>query len=312
MSDVENPWGDGPPPSPVVEPPPVVVDAVTDYVRRVYGYLAGYLDHPEIGPILRAAAVEEWSPERLQGAVTATSWWRQTSAAARTWDLLASSDPATAAGRVDARYVEVRDVAGGLGVRLGDGLLRDLAARSLRLGWTSDETSQAVGNAATWDPGQQEALLTSNAGRQVTTVLADYALPLSGGAREWWTNQIVSGRSTVEQLRVYAATQAEAMFPTISDAIRRGQSVRSYVDPYLQIAADTLETDVNQIDLSDRKWLAALDVTEPGGTRRAMTFNEWAERLRSDEQYGYDQTRQAQDKAWQTGYQIARLFGKVA
>ena len=55
------------------------------FARANYGYLAGFINHPDIGPILKQAAAEDWDEARLYGAVSATEWWRNTSAAQRTW-----------------------------------------------------------------------------------------------------------------------------------------------------------------------------------------------------------------------------------
>src|SRR5690242_1146354 len=59
-----------------------------------YGYVGAILDNPEVGQVLRTAAAQGWTKERLQGAIFNTNWWRNTSASQRAWEVLKSTDPA--------------------------------------------------------------------------------------------------------------------------------------------------------------------------------------------------------------------------
>lgn len=329
--DSQYAWGDGPPPAgwgdhsnaPATTSSapattsnapgtPGSADAVTDYARATYGYLASYLDHPEIGPILRQASTEQWSQERLYGALTATSWWRTTSATARQWDEAKNSDPATAAQNIDSRTAELSARALQLGVNLSGSVLRDLAERSLRLGWNTTQIDNAVGSAAAQDPTAAQQLASSSIASNVNRLLGDYALPMSDSARTQWVNQIASGTASLEQMRSWAVAQSSAMYPSLANSIRSGVSVRQYVDPYLQIAQQTLGVSSDAMDLSDGRWLAALDVTQPGGERRPMTFDEWRRRLKTDPQYGYEYTNDARDGAYRLAANIGKMFGVSA
>src|SRR5690606_2004072 len=103
-----------------------------DYARRVYGMGAAWLDHPEVGPILKRAAAEGWSKDRLEGALSATDWWVQTTQSKRQWDALKSSDPNEAESRIGQRIAVLEDIAQELGLRLSPEQVRLVAENSLQ------------------------------------------------------------------------------------------------------------------------------------------------------------------------------------
>src|SRR5690348_11276268 len=59
-------------------------------IAEQYGYVGAILDNPEVGGLLRQAANNGWTKERLQGAIFQTNWWKTTSATARAWEVLKS------------------------------------------------------------------------------------------------------------------------------------------------------------------------------------------------------------------------------
>ena len=76
---------------------------IMDYVADHYPGMIGFFNsNPEIQAKLIEAAKWGWSPGKLQAEVQGTGWYRSTSAAARDFAILESSDPSTAQARVAA------------------------------------------------------------------------------------------------------------------------------------------------------------------------------------------------------------------
>ncbi len=86
---------------------PPAREEIARYVRETYGHMAWAIDHPEIGPILRQAAEDDWSPARLRGAINQTDWWSRTADAQRQWQALEGEDPAEATRQINQRAEEV-------------------------------------------------------------------------------------------------------------------------------------------------------------------------------------------------------------
>lgn len=68
-------------------------DGIDQKIRALYPMLVIYLDHPELGPILRQAAAEGWIPQRLEGAVQGTEWWKATHDHMRQMDHVRETNP---------------------------------------------------------------------------------------------------------------------------------------------------------------------------------------------------------------------------
>src|SRR5258708_1028556 len=118
--------------------------ATTDTARQLYGYLAAYLDDPEVGPLLQQAATEGWDASRLQGALYETNWWKTRSETARQWDALSSTDPATADLQRQQKMYEINQYALQSGARFSWDRMQEIAEHALREGWDSNRLKQAT------------------------------------------------------------------------------------------------------------------------------------------------------------------------
>jgi hypothetical protein len=70
--------------------------------------------------------------------------------------------------------------------------------------------------------------------------------------------------------------------------------VSTIFDPYRQVAARTLGVDPNSLDLTDSKWMAALQSRDPADPTkvRPMTLQEWDRYLRTEDSYGFSRSQQ--------------------
>lgn len=118
-------------------PDPRAVDAE---VRRMFGEVAAFLDHSELGPVLRKAAAEGWDTSRLFGALQQTSFWRTTGEDARKWTILKTLDPATADARAQQQTIAVAQMARDAGFEFTPEQQRYFAELSLKNGWSGQQT----------------------------------------------------------------------------------------------------------------------------------------------------------------------------
>lgn len=276
--------------------------------RERYGYVAAYLEHPEVGPILMRAAAEEWTAERLRGALGDTQWWKDTTEAQRVWDARESTDKSSADADVQAKLAELRAMAGGNALAIPDARLQTIARDALRNGWNEAQVRAALGSEVRRDP----AIIGSGTMTAFRKLAGDYAVPVTDQALSTWVADTVAGTQSQESFQAWLIGQAKSLHPTITSALDQGMTVRDYMDPYVAVAAQSLGINPNEIQLNDGKWTAALNVTDPTGARRPMTLDEWGQHIRKDSRYGWDRSREAQDQVFAFGQELGRMFGKVA
>lgn len=281
--------------------------SIDDVAREQYGYLAAYLDDPEIGPILRQAAEQNWSPQKLQGALYPTQWWQNTQSSARTWDAAYAQDPATVDAQIQQQMADLKAQAAKLGFVIDVGHLHDLARDSLRLGWDQTQIANAIG-AESFRNGK---LSTSTTMQGVRQAVSDYGIPMSDATMNDWGAKIAQGEVTTEDLRQQLVNMAKGLFPGVADQLDKGLTVRQLADPYIQLAAQTLEIGPDTIDFKDPKWSAALNGVDSKGVRRSLTLGEWSDKIKADASYGWSKTKGAQAQAFDLSDTLGKAFGKV-
>jgi peptidoglycan hydrolase-like protein with peptidoglycan-binding domain len=283
--------------------------------RQMYGYLGGYLNHPELGPILQQGAREGWTTERLQAALMSTNWWKSTSQVARQWGLLKTSDPAEATRQVQAQVGTLRTLVNteGFGDQFSDADLNALAEQFLMTGVQGDAVRpflfahvkyQGVG-APVGTAGVNMDLVKARA--------ADFLYPMTDETAFDWARKISTGQTTLDSFEVTMRNQAMSQYAYdkhITDAVSGGQTLKQVFDPYIQQAAGLLEQSPSTINLQDPKFQKMVDFVDSTGQRRAMTIAEAGDYVRSTNDW--QTTDNARGAAASAAEQILRAFGKVS
>ena len=286
----------------------LTVEDVDEIIKSAYGFSAYALEIPEVKSLLQKAANEDWDETRIKGALTTTNFWKTTSDAQRGWMALKAQDPATADRRLREQKANVQGTAKKLGFEVDDRRLDQITNLSLQWGWSAEQTQSALASEFRFDPTGKKSQLGINLKRRA----GDFVVPMSDQALQQWGQQIISGTATEEDFDAYLAEQAKSMFPGLGVALDRGITVRQYADPYVQIAAKNLEINPDSIDLTDTKWLRALNQVDPKtGERTSMSLTDWEDTLKTDPRYGWDKTKQAQRQASDLAATIAKTFGKI-
>lgn len=279
---------------------------IDTFVRQNYGQLAWALDDPEIGPILRRAAAEEWDPIKLFGAVQGTNWWKSTSAAGRTWEQLVNEDPAEAQRLVNQAAATVQNRAKSLGIPLAPGQIQGIARSAAQNGWTDaqvvDQVMRQV-NWATLEAGDLTALRDD-----VKAVASSYLVGVSDSTAQQYAARIASGEMTMQGVRSAMVKQAKSRFGWMSAQLDEGMTVRDYLQPVRDTIARELEIAPDAVDLTDSKWLGMVEVADDKGGMRAATLNEamLAARRRPE----WAETRNAQETTTNMIGMIAEVFGR--
>lgn len=162
------------------------------------------------------------------------------------------------------------------------------------------------------DPASAERQLQESR-REFEQLAGAYLIPLSEQTLDTWTRQILGGKVPEDAFRGYLVEQAKSRWPTLGAALDAGVTVAQYAEPYKQIAARELELNPAAIDFMQPKWMAPLDhVDTSTGERTTMSLSDWTNKIRSDAQYGWDETSGAREKAAQFNSELLTTFGRVA
>jgi hypothetical protein len=280
-------------------------------VQQLYGYLAWALNIPEVGDLLRNAAAQGWSQDRLKAALEGTDWWKTTSDSARTWQQKVAEDNASAQQEITNKASTIRDQLIQQGVTLDDNRIRQVAEMSLQYNWNDAETKVALDSELRRSPG----LLQSKVGTQYKALADEYFTNLADPVISRWAADSIAGVSSDEQYREYLVQNAKLAFAgnaMLQKKLTDGMTVAQFYDGYKQQAAKTLGIDPNTINFTDPKWSVAINAKQADGTLAPMTYDQWDYYLKTSPQFNYWDTTQGKQDQADAAQQIGKMFGKTA
>jgi len=305
----------GVPTAPAVEVDMGVPEAWETAAMEMYPeYYALVKNVPEISDILKKYIAEEWSETKFLAELRKTNWYKTTTASAREWDLAAGLDPATYQTKINNQAATIEQKALDLGFRLSEDKINELALNSLRLGWTDQFLTNAMGMIIVegGDPGATQ-LRQGYYGQQIRGIARDYGVSLDDNTLMSFANKMAVGEETVGSFQDYALTIAKSLYPTLSEQFDLGRTFSDLTSNYRDIAAKTLEIDANSINFTDPQWAVAVTYQpDPKtGEQRMMNLSEWGDYIRKNRAFGYEYTDDAKQKAYKVANELANLFGKV-
>lgn len=288
--------------------------AVSDAdVLARYPQLGGFLNHPEIGPVLRDAAANGWGAQELQGAIFKTDWYKTTWADFRQLELLKSTDPAEYAKVQQEAQFSISTLLRDLGVdgnRQPD-LVRILSNDWLRHGRDDWYLYQRIGDVLERKPelmSERGSIAAKKA--EYRKLAADYMLDYGEGtltklAVNEWMNR--DKRETIENR---FRQEAIKRYAHLEDMLTRGLSVRQAMQPQTTAVARVLEMNPEAIDLTQPRWRVLMEMKDPNdGKLRAMTTSEADRWARNQEEFKY--TKNARDEVYDVSMQILQAMGSL-
>lgn len=265
---------------------------------------------PELRPLFIQSITGNWTPTKFAEELHKTHWWQVTPESARLWLATSASDPAQASQQRQNTVTEYYRIAAQEGISVPLQQMASLAETGLSQGWTDAQIrDHIVGFAKQKDPltGTLDSTVS-----QLKQTASDYGVPTSDPGLFDWAKKIRSNTATMDGFTETMREHAKSMFPALSSAIDRGVTVRQYADPYAQMAAQTLEINPSDFNVTDPKWSQALQQRDKSGQMVPMTLSDWQSHMMSDPKYGWDKTRNAQADATNVVQSLGQMFGTSA
>jgi len=278
--------------------------------QRRYGYLAAFINDPELGDLLKRAGEGGWTKETLQGELYKTDWWKKNSESLRQWQLLESSDPATAKARVNAQYGNLRLIADQMGFKISDEAIRSVAKASMTMGLDEGLAKQMLFAQARFSPRGNVHGIAGSYIDQVKARAAAYGLPISEEKAFGYAKRIAMGSYTAEGVDVDLRQQARGSWSYLSDDLDRGFTVKEVLDPYIQQWSQLMEKPATEVDLADAKFRRFVEGKNDKGHRQLLSLTESADRVRQTD--SWLKTKNATDQASALSESLLAQFGKVA
>lgn len=241
-----------------------------------------------------------------------TNYWLTVDDAVKKWD--AYSDTQRSRLVVEQK----RSLAQAFGdLQLDDATLTDLATTIQRTGLNEIGAKQLVYGRAFQRPASsaldtRAIALDSADADKIRSIARAYGYnPLDIDSQ---IEAILSGQQygptgtvlTEESFRQKAQRYAKGQYSWLSDQFDAGLTLNDIMGNYTEIASRVLEIDPSAIDyVGDPKWQEALGTASSG----QLPLNQWVQKLKSDPQYGYQYTNQANAEVSKIVSDLEKAFG---
>jgi hypothetical protein len=242
-----------------------------------------------------------------------TVYWQTTETTAKSFDQAIGVDRDRL---INNKKLEIANSYGD--VSFDDATLTQLATSAARLGLTGLGLQQAV-YAGALKPGAGGAQ-TALAGRVLEGADADRIRNIG---RAWNTKitdgeiqAILTGKAdpatglvlTEDALREQLQKKWKGAMPHLSSQFDAGLTLDQIGSSYRTYAAQLLEKPEDQINMFEGPYLQAFD-NNAGGQ---LSLSQWIEKVKTDDRFGWQYTKQANQQATDVALTLARAFGKVA
>jgi hypothetical protein len=274
---------------------------VASYLDGQYGYLTAFLNNPDVGPIIKQAAKEGWNDNTMLQALSKTSWWQTTGQTARQWESTLSTDPATAKAQLATTQSHITALAKTSGINLSSDDVYHMAYAANMFGWSDLQIQQAVGAQFKYKSGATYGGAAGTDVQAMKELAHNYMVPVSDKAIQQWVGDSLSGNKNIGDFEAYVKNMAKSLYAgnsVITSGIDAGQTTQTIMDPWRQVAAQTLDKAPAEIDFTDPKFMKAINQIDPKtGTMAPMSLEQWQTTLKTDKVYGYDHTDAAMNAA---------------
>lgn len=269
----------------------------------------------ELKGLFNKAVSGGWSAARFQASLKNTKWWKTQSSSLRKYITTKHTDPATFKQNWGAAQHKVNQlaVAVGLGNQIAKGgkssqLLKDAIYKSLALGWSDARIKDWFGARATTHDG----VMWGEAGEAFDKM---HELAYLNGIKyssAWYkarSQDIVSGKSTIETQEAKIRAAAAARYASYKDQILAGQNVLDLAAPYIKSVSTLLELNETDVDLFNTHIAKAMSAKPAAGGAAGTQMPLWQfeNEVRADPLWR--KTNNARESMMTVARQVAKDFG---
>lgn len=275
-----------------------------------FGYsMAFFQSDPELKSLLNSAVTGNWTPQQFVAKLQNTRWFKKNGEAARQLYALKTSDPATYNQRVSSARAQVGSLAGQYGAYMNSSQLSMLAEHALSFGWTDDQIKAALKPYVT---ASKEGLYRGGAGSaqmQLREMVSSYGYSPTAAQMGGWVKGMVSGATSLDQVRQLVMNQTASRYPGLKDRIMSGETLEDIAAPYKDSYSKILEVPGTTVNLRDPLIQKALQAKDKDGKPTTSSLWQFENDLKADPRWL--KTQNAQDQLVGTTHKVLSDMGLV-
>lgn len=298
----------GTPAPPKPKKKPTTEAEILQYQKDHYGNMLWVKNDPELAGLLKKAAQEEWTPERFKAEFENSNWYKGKTDSIRKFIERQNTDGATLNKEIDQKTNGLLATSQSLGLAFTYQDLVGMATDAIRLGWDDLTLKQNLMAKVQYDPNQAGGLgafqtTAKNMGK-------NFLIRMTDQEAFDWSKKLFTGEATEGSIQESLRQRAKGAYPTIADYIETGGTPRDYFSQHIATAAQLLEVDESEIDLTDQKYNQIVSFGDNTGSIRPMTVSETSRFVKQKDEYW--KTGNSANEVSSILNSLGSVFGKVA
>lgn len=287
---------------------PVERKLAPEELAAQYGWAYGFLkSEPSLAKLFDGMVKENWTKDKFDAELAQTDFWKNNADTARQALQMKSVDPASWNAAMMANRQMIQQLAYKMGAAIPDGMLPQMAEQMQMMGMGEEQLRPILAQYIDFSKNN----LTGEAGMHEHTMrqyASDMGVDLSQQSVKNYAQLMVKGMSSMDDFQNFVKEQAVSAYPAFSEQIMKGgQTLKNIANPYVQMMAQDLEMNPNEISLKDPLIKSALNGIDQQGKPVGLSVVDFQSTLRGDPRWR--STQQAQDKTMAVGHKVLRDMG---
>jgi hypothetical protein len=272
-----------------------------------YGFALSFLKSDKsLWNLFQKAVDKGWEPTKFQAELRDISWYKKNGEAARNYELLRTTDPASFNAQRSALRAQVHDAASQIGATMSSKTLMNITQNAMKFGWNDaqirDNLSQYV--------KMKNGVFAGDTGEAMDAVVNTAyknGIRLDKTTRANWAKSIAAGNNTADFYQSHVRQMAKSLAPGYADQLQAGMDLQDIMSPYIQSKAQILEMNPADIDLFDKDIRGAMSGTGADGKPASKSLWQFEQDMRKTP--AWLKTKNAQDSTMSIAKQVLTDFG---
>lgn len=276
-------------------------------LAQQYGFALAFLKSDKnLWKLFNQAVKHNWSSDVFVAKLKSNPWYKKNGEAARQYELLRTSDPASFRQKRGALGAQIKDAAAQLGATVSGQMITRITQNAMKFGWNDAQIRDTLSQYVRATNG----VYGGQAGNDIATVRQTAyrnGIKISRATEQTWARQIASGNQTADFYQRQVRQMAKSLAPGFATELDSGVDLQDIVSPFIESKAKILEENPADIDLFDKDIRNAISGTKSDGSPGSQSLWQFEQSMRRKPEWL--KTQNAQDSSMAVGKKVLQDMG---
>lgn len=272
-----------------------------------YGFALAFLKSDgSLWTLFNSAVKGSWTADKFAAELKSTSWYKKNGEAARNYDLLLKSDPASFNQQRASLGAQIKDAATTMGAVVSGKTITRITQNAMKFGWNDSQIRDTLSQYTKAVNGVYGGSTGSDIDSVMSTAYKN-GIRISKATQQSWAYQIASGNHDATFYESQVRNMAKKLAPGYADQLQAGVDLSDIVSPYVESKAKILEQNPADIDMFDPDIRSAVSGVDKDGKPASKSLWQFEQDMKKKPEWL--KTQNAQDSVMSVANKVLSDFG---